>query len=108
MIETAAGLFLTSYLYQIPLFLVWIIGGVVAIARWRRHPRPSLLLIIALSVFLMRGLTMPLVSFAVAHSGATMARIGLTQGIINLGSTLVAAVAWGFVLAAALGWRKQA
>jgi hypothetical protein len=108
MMETAASLFLTHYVYQIPLFLVWIIGGVVAILRWQRHPRPSLLLIIALFFFLLRGLLMPLVSFAIAHSGAGLARMGLTYGTVNLVSTLVAAVAWGLLLAAALGWRQHA
>ena len=108
MINAPAGLFLTNYVYQIPLFLVWVSGGIVAFVRWRRHPRPSLLLVIALSIFLVRALVVPLISFAVAHGDAPLARIGMAQGLVSLGSILVAAVGWILLLAAALGWREQA
>ena len=107
MAEVSAGLFLTNYVYQIPLFLVWVIGGIVAIARWPRHPRPSLLLLISLTILFLRALVVPIITFAVAHSGAALARIGMTQGLISIGSMLVAAVAWSLLLVAVFGWRSK-
>lgn len=106
MLEANAGLFLTNYVYQIPVFLVWLTGVVVAVMRWRRHPRPSLMLVIALSIFFLRAIILPIITFYVVHSGMSAARAGFVNGLISLGSMLVAAVAWGLLLAAALGWRE--
>lgn len=107
MLNTNAGLFLTNYVYQIPVFIVWVIGGIVAIVRWRRHPRPSLLLVVALSTFLLRALIGPIVTFSIVHSGTSLARAGMVNGLVSLASMLVAAVAWSLLLAAALGWRER-
>ena len=106
--ETTAGLFLTNYVYQIPVFIVWVVGAIVAIARWRRHPRPSLLLISALSILLLRALLTPIVTFTAVHSNLGFERAGMVQGIIALVSSLVAASAWILMLVAALGWRNAA
>lgn len=73
----------------------------------RRHPRPSLLLVVALSIFLLRALAAPIVTFYLAHSDLGFERMGLAQGIVGLVSALVAAVAWILLLAAALGWRRE-
>lgn len=105
MISPNAGFFLSNYVYQIPIFIVWIIAAVVAVARWQRHPRPSLLLLIALGLFFLRALVGPIVTFTVVHSDIARANIGMVQGIISFASTLVAALAWILLLAAALGWR---
>jgi hypothetical protein len=41
---------ITPLLYRLPLFLLWLIGTVIAIIRWKRHPRVSLLAIIGFLV----------------------------------------------------------
>lgn len=107
MLEATAGLFLTNYVYQIPVFIVWIIAAIVAITRRRRHPRASLFLVIALGIFFLRALIMPVLSFAVVHSEMARAQAGMTQGLITIASALVATVAWSLLLAAALGWRER-
>lgn len=40
----------------IPMF-VWVIGLVLAIARWRKSPRKSILVLIGLSIMLLGGIT---------------------------------------------------
>lgn len=105
MISLNAGFFLSNYVYQIPIFIVWIMAAIVAVARWRRHPRPSLLLLIALGLFFLRALVGPLLTFTLVHSNMARANMGMVQGAITLASTLVAAIAWILLLAAALGWR---
>lgn len=105
--EATAGLFLTNYVYQIPVFIVWIVGGIMAIARWQRHPRPSLLLVVALSIFLLRALVVPIASFSLVHGDLGFERMGMAQGVVSVVSALVAVVAWILVLAAALGWREE-
>ncbi|MFN8459910.1 MAG: hypothetical protein U0401_35560 [Anaerolineae bacterium] len=47
---------LTSYLAQSPIFLVWLVGIVLAGVRWSQHPKVSLLTIIALAVMLLTSL----------------------------------------------------
>lgn len=47
---------LTNYLAQSPIFLVWIVGIVLASVRWSQHPRISLLTIIALAIMLVTSL----------------------------------------------------
>ena len=104
--EATAGLFLTNYVYQVPVFIAWLIGLLVAISRWRRHPRPSLLIVIALAIFFLRALIGPALSWSVVHSDLGLENAGMVQGLISLLFALVAAVAWILLLVAALGWRS--
>lgn len=105
--EPFAGLFISNYLYQIPVFIVWIAGLGIAIARWQRHPRTSMLLTVALIIFLARGIIAPALSFALVHSEIGLMRSGLVQGVVALISALAAAVGWTLVLMAALGARDE-
>jgi hypothetical protein len=41
-----------TLLPQIPVFLVWLVAIILALVFWKRHPTVSLLVVIALFVFL--------------------------------------------------------
>ena len=41
---------ITPLLYRLPLFLLWFIGAVIAVIRWKRHPRNSIFALIGFIV----------------------------------------------------------
>ncbi len=45
------SLIINSLLMQVPVFLVWLVGLVLALVRWKRHPKVSLLTCIAFVMF---------------------------------------------------------
>ncbi len=59
--ESSSDFFLrlawTQFLPQLPIYLVWLIGLLLALVNWRRHPRPSLLAFIAFVLFLVSAMT---------------------------------------------------
>ena len=44
--------FLSMFARRIPMLLIVLLGIVVAIARWKRHPRASLITVLALALYL--------------------------------------------------------
>jgi hypothetical protein len=102
---------LTALTTLIPVFIVWLIGAILAISRWRRHPRVSLFVIIAFVV--MMGAT---VIFRVVSMWApmimrdrdwSMGEFGAILTAINFVYALVNAAAWTLVLCAIFGWRAN-
>ncbi len=49
---------LRSLVGAAPVFLVWLIGILFALTRWRRHPKVSLIALIALGGYLLSTLAM--------------------------------------------------
>ncbi len=47
------GSTLGSLLVQLPLYITWLVGIVLAIVWWKRHPRVSLLTVIGLAAMLL-------------------------------------------------------
>lgn len=101
---------LGQYLPQIPLFLVWLVGIALAVVFWRRHPRVSLLAIIALALFLLGALVGAPVSLwlpmMMQERGLSPSRIGLMLTGVAVAQSLLSAVLWGIVIAAIFGWRN--
>ena len=102
---------LTSIAVQLPVLLMWLVGVVLAVVHWRRHPKVSLLFLIAtltLFVRLVAGTWVGIGLVRILRQGG----MGITNaGLVQLGSraflSLMGAVAWGLLLAAVFGWRKQ-
>lgn len=97
---------LSSYLIQIPAFAIWLVGILIAVARWKQHPRVSQFMIMALVIFLLRALLIPLVQFWLHTRGGGLAGMGIQLSILNIASAFVGALAWSLILAAVFGWRK--
>ena len=108
---------LTSYLFymfarRIPMLLVTLGGIVVAIARWRRHPRVSLMTVLALAlywveafVFLCLRYWLPDLVEAWKLSGST---INVLLVVISLLDDFAFAVVIILLVAAAFSGRKPA
>lgn len=54
-----------------PMF-VWVIGLILAIARWRKSPRKSILVLIGLSIMLLSGLTDIIQYYITVNMAASM------------------------------------
>lgn len=103
---------LSQYLIQSPVYLVWIAGIVLAIARWRRHPTVSLLTLASLVLFSARSLIGTFLNvwlpITLHEQGIGAERIGVFLAARGVISALVAALAWGLLIAAVFGWRREA
>ncbi len=102
---------LGMYLIQLPVLIVWLVGGVLALVHWRRHPRVSLLALIALGVFFIQMLVgtylsiwLPMTLVRQGMSAAQMGLIMMARGVVQ---SLVSAVAWALLIAAVFGWRSK-
>ncbi len=100
------AIMLLSYLlYQIPVFVVWLAGVVLALVRWKRHPKVSLLTIIAFVLFFAEILS-PFYLNVWTLQGLS-ANMELVSTAINIIEPLITAAAWGLLLAAIFGWRSE-
>jgi hypothetical protein len=102
---------LSAIAISTPLIIVWVIGIVLALSRWQRHPRVSKFALIACAVMIIntvanRSLTiwMPL---AMRDYGWTAVQIGLFFSAIGIITSLISATAWTLVICAIFGWRDQ-
>lgn len=103
---------LSGLLTQLPLYIVWIVGIVIALVRWSRHPKVSLLLLIGLLVLLVQslasGLLLPWLQIAMMDRGMGGSRIGMLIGVISVVTALIRTAAWGLILVAVFSGRESA
>jgi hypothetical protein len=112
--DSTTGMMFTStlmaYLFQSPVLLVWLAGMVIAVVTWRRHPRVSLLTVVALVILLVETLIDTFLSmwlaFILSESQMGAAQIGWVTAVVRVVAAVVAAIAWGITLAAIFGGRK--
>jgi len=101
---------LINYLVQVPVLLAWLIGLILSIVFWQRHPRVSLLTLIALAVLFVETLIDTYLSLwlplGLREQGLTLAQTGRIIATKQVLTSLVSAVAWVLVIAAIFGWRK--
>jgi hypothetical protein len=96
----------TQFLPQLPLYLVWLIGMFLALVRWRRHPTPSLLALIAFILFLTSAISGTLLfAWVLWQRDSTEITRGWMFSFIALGRTVVNTGAWVLLLLALFGWR---
>jgi len=90
------------------LVIIWVIGVVLALSRWRRHPRVSLFALLAFGMMLVSRFQSVLLPPIMSYYGWTADQMGqIFFTVIGLMSGLTSAVAWAFVLCAIFGWRDQ-
>jgi hypothetical protein len=103
--------FLAQLLVQVPVYLVWLAGIVLAINYRHRYPRASLFTLIALLIFFVRSIIGTFLSIwlpLMLHSrGLNASGIGVLLLGNNVISALVAALAWGLLIAAIFSRRKD-
>ena len=104
---------LTSYLAQyFVVVMVWLTGAILAIVSRQQHPRASRLTLIAIAIFLVESWVSTYanayVPFMLRDQGWTNSRLTiLYYPLKSLVTSLMQAVAWGFILAAIFGKRDR-
>jgi len=100
---------ITSMMMLAPNLIVWLAGVGLALARWRRHPRVSLLALIAFIVLIVFATLSRFLSvwlpMTMRDEGWTAAQLGSVLTIIGAVTALINASAWILVLCAIFGWR---
>jgi membrane protein YdbS with pleckstrin-like domain len=94
---TGSGLFV-AILAQTPVYLVWLVGVILAFVGWKKHPSVSLVALIAFVVLFILSLVAQLIT---VHHGVNWSQTGIT-----FFESLIRAGAFGLVVAAIFGWRK--
>ena len=106
--STTLSNLLGGLLAQAPM-VVWVVGLLLAITRWSRHPRASALLAAGLALHI--GLGLLGIGFNVALpwllGSFPGGRAGYIVTIVTAIRALIGAVAWGLVLAAVFANRSE-
>ncbi len=108
---TILTLTLTAFLTQLPIILVLLIGFILSLVYWRRHPKVSLLTAIATVGILASLLTrtflntwLPMTLYQQGWNTSQVRIVLTTSGVIF---SLLSAVFWGLLLTAIFGWRGR-
>ena len=102
---------LMSFAVDIPLYIVFLIGIILAIVTWKRHPRVSMLVCIGIVIDCIAmtvgtGLFAWLPNYWM-QSGRTTSELGNIMGIISLCRIIITAGAWGIIITAIFIDRSQ-
>ena len=102
---------LTNLVMLLPMFLVFLTGIILALARWNRHPLVSMLTcigfaIICFMLIAVSGLSIWLPRY-LARSGEAAPNLGAIFKIIHLTGSILGACGWGFILAAIFMGRSR-
>jgi hypothetical protein len=102
------SLLMVQFLPQLPLCLVWLVGTILALVGWRKHPMPSLLALIAFVLLLLQSLVGTVAYVGIfSQTEVTSDQLRLLLPVLSGVRTIVSTVAWGLLLGALFGWRKQ-
>jgi hypothetical protein len=98
---------LTAFLGMLPYVIVWLIGLVLSLVYWQRHPKVSRLTFIALAGFLITSFIFTFLRVwlpvTFQERGLSASKLGAAYTIINIVNSLVSAGLWGVLLAAIFG-----
>ena len=89
---------------RLPFFLLYIVGLVLALTTWRRHPQASLLSLIAFVLFFFANAISAGMNWYVLSLRSGMAA-GIWLTIANFVSMIITVVAWTLILFALFGRR---
>jgi hypothetical protein len=90
--------FLMMNWYRLVFSLVYIVGIVLALTTWRRHPRASLLSLIAFVLFFLANILAAGLYWYVLIMRSGMASTGLWLTAGNIVVTAIHVLAWGLML----------
>ena len=108
--HTALAVF-SNLLVQLPVILVWLVGSILSLSYWRRHPRVSRLTLIAIAVLFVESLAGTYLSFGLplmlSERGWHSSRLGIFLSTVGFVRALVRAGSWGLLLSAIFGRRDE-
>ena len=96
---------------RLPFILILLVGFIIALVRWKKHPMVSLLvtLMFAVEVIIVLPFSLAAVLIPTFVSGYYLVRsLGMITGAVSLIATLASAIVWILALVAIFGWRPAA
>jgi hypothetical protein len=93
------------FLPLLPLYFLWVLGIVLALILFRKHPRVSMLAAAACVIMIANSMTSALVytwlpGFLLQGQNYTQEQFSQAMAVVGVGFNLVSAVAWALILAA--------
>ena len=108
--HTAIAIF-SNLLVQLPVILVWLVGGILSLSYWRRHPKVSRLTLIAIAVLFVESLAGMYVSLylplMLSERGWNSGQLSIVLSTAGFVRALVRAVSWGLLLTAIFARRDE-
>ncbi len=102
---------LTTLLFQVPLYLVWITGIIIAVRNLKIYPKISLYTIIALGILLCETIIFSAASVLIpvigSQYGLTVSQTGIFYSISGFVRILIATACWGLIIAAIFSCRTK-
>ena len=95
------------YLFQLPYYVVWLVGISLCLSRWQRYPKVCAVALAGISLMFLESLLGTLLSYHLLprmFDGAYGRDIRIHYLIWGV-RALIHAGLWGFILAAIFGWR---
>ncbi|MBX7221500.1 MAG: hypothetical protein K1Y36_16235 [Blastocatellia bacterium] len=93
--------FLSANLSYFPFLLVYLIGILICVMRWKLHPRVSLYSLIAFGLFLISwfiNITASFILFRMAMTGGAPRDWAVLQGLSRLVTTGLSLVSWTLLI----------
>jgi hypothetical protein len=104
------SLVIRNLLIQMPVVtLVWLVGLILAVVRWRQHPGVSLIAIFAIALYFMISVVSPFYPMLfelLVRSGRTTDQADHIFMMVDILLSLLKAGTWILILAAIFGWRR--
>jgi hypothetical protein len=99
---------LTMLAGQIPYFIVWVIGLIVALVNWSKYPRPALLTTLAVVIMFGASVVYSFLWWQVIVGRAEFGDQGfaLKMTILGWGRSILGAITYGMLFWAVFGWRR--
>ena len=100
---------LVQLLYSLPLIIVWLVGVILAIVSWQRHPHLSMLVVITFLLFIFVEIINDIVNVSlpafIDNFHISIETFEIIRGVLNL---IVSIPLWTLLIWAIFGWRKSA
>jgi len=98
--------FLTNLLAQVPLYIVWVVGIVLAVSRWSKQPKVSLYCLIAFGLLFFQSLlgTFLNIWLTTRHSMDNLSTLFMIKGFFH---QIVFIIAFIFILLAIFSSREK-
>jgi len=101
--------FISTFLYNVPYYVIWLGGVVYAFVNRKKHPRTSLFAGLALGTLFLNGLLSFTASsyfqYQMMYNGASTAEFGRQLQMLTFFSIPIAMIGWGLLLVAVFGWK---
>ena len=96
---------------QLPFYLVWLVGLILAIVFWKKQPKASLLAVLGLAgIFILNVLSIYINTFLsmdLYKSGMTAAEVGRAMALRTIVFNILGAGFWGMIISSIFVDRKR-